>query len=387
MEKMLASGDLSDVNFTVGRQFGQTKNFAAHKFVLATRSSVFRTMFYGSLPEQCQAALDIPDICPEGFANLLSFMYADTVKDLTRDNAFATICCADKYDLPQLVKCCTDLVLSQLNPENCLATLEEAVQWHTDGIAQKCLEMVDAKSYRVLHSEHFCSLSQHVLRIILQRSTLMVEENVVFLAVESWAIAACARNDMDPSGANQRQMLGDEFFLVRFPLLSPSQFSDATKGGLLTEAEISSLIMYQNATVKPSLPFPVERRTGPQPLDPLTLRYEEDVFVHIDGMKWWRPARISKFNADQVSFVWCNTGRQGTVTPDKVVRAADILQHGQPLRARTSYVYNYKDVTYDGMEGSQHRVSCNGEDVVVLFQNLMLWNHQVVSWKLNNGRI
>ncbi|XP_055332573.1 uncharacterized protein LOC129584439 [Paramacrobiotus metropolitanus] len=93
--------------------------------------------------------------------------------------------CADKYDVPQLMKVCADLVVRQLNPVNYLDTLEEAIQGHADGIV-KCLEMVDAKGYRILSSDQFSAISQKALRKILQRSTLMAEENDVYLAAERY---------------------------------------------------------------------------------------------------------------------------------------------------------------------------------------------------------
>ncbi|XP_055355081.1 BTB/POZ domain-containing protein 1-like [Paramacrobiotus metropolitanus] len=67
MGRMLKSGDLSDVQFSVGRDFGPPKNFSAHKFVLSSASDVFYTMFNGSLPEKCDVPIVLPDIPPEGF--------------------------------------------------------------------------------------------------------------------------------------------------------------------------------------------------------------------------------------------------------------------------------------------------------------------------------
>ncbi|XP_055348211.1 BTB/POZ domain-containing protein 6-B-like [Paramacrobiotus metropolitanus] len=388
LQRLLRSGHLSDVHFSVGCQFGQTKDFFAHKLILAARSSVVHAMFYGSLPENCQIVLDIPDIHPEAFANLLSFMYADTVENLTLDNVFATMSCADKYDLPQLVEISSALVISQLKPENCLDILEEAIQSHADGIVQKCLELVDARSYRILHLESFTAVSPAALRMMLSRNTLTVEENVVWLAVERWAAAACARSNTNPSGANLREILGDVFSLIRFPLMTRSQLAKGpVKSGLLNKAEISSIITYQKTKAKQSLVFPTERRTGQQPLHPLTLRYGEDVFIPTVRGDYWEPARATAFNPSEVGFVYCGSSHSGTVTPDKVVRAADILEQGQPLQVQTVSSVSHQDATYDGMEGSQHRVSCSGRNVIVWFDCLKLLNSQVVSWKKTNGKL
>ncbi|XP_055332575.1 BTB/POZ domain-containing protein 6-B-like [Paramacrobiotus metropolitanus] len=114
---------------------------------------------------------------------------------------------------------------------------------------------------------------------------------------------------MDPSSANRREVLGDALFMIRFPLLTPLQFTDAAKNGLLTKEEISSIVTYHNATMKPSLLFSAEYRTGTQALKPLTLGYGEDVFVRTrtkEGILCWKPTRITGFNSGQLWFVWCN---------------------------------------------------------------------------------
>ncbi|XP_055348243.1 BTB/POZ domain-containing protein 3-like [Paramacrobiotus metropolitanus] len=120
VKQAFLTGKLSDVSFAVGRDFGTVKIFPAHKFVLCIRSAVFHTMFYGSLPEKCEGAINIADIHPDAFANMLSFLYTDAVDSLSTDNVIETMVCADKYDVPQLVQICSDFLDRQLNSGNCL---------------------------------------------------------------------------------------------------------------------------------------------------------------------------------------------------------------------------------------------------------------------------
>ncbi|XP_055351484.1 TD and POZ domain-containing protein 3-like [Paramacrobiotus metropolitanus] len=98
MKQTLSSGEFSNVRFSVGRHFGPVKIFEAHKNILAMRSSVFRAMFYGSLPENCAVPIDIPDIIPDAFANMLNYIYTDKAENLNADNVCDTMNCADKYD-------------------------------------------------------------------------------------------------------------------------------------------------------------------------------------------------------------------------------------------------------------------------------------------------
>ena len=60
---------MSDVSFRVGEGNG-VRNFPAHKYVLATGSSVFFAMFYGGLADKV-TDVEIPDVEPVAFHNLL----------------------------------------------------------------------------------------------------------------------------------------------------------------------------------------------------------------------------------------------------------------------------------------------------------------------------
>ena len=60
-----------DVKFQVGKA-GRLIN--AHKYVLASRSSVFAAMFYGGLPETSDVIV-VSDIDPEVFDILLRYIY------------------------------------------------------------------------------------------------------------------------------------------------------------------------------------------------------------------------------------------------------------------------------------------------------------------------
>lgn len=49
---------------------GQTQKIPAHKYVLATGSSVFYAMFYGGLAED-KEEVEVPDVEPSAFLTLL----------------------------------------------------------------------------------------------------------------------------------------------------------------------------------------------------------------------------------------------------------------------------------------------------------------------------
>ncbi|XP_055354843.1 BTB/POZ domain-containing protein 6-like [Paramacrobiotus metropolitanus] len=114
----------------------------------------------GSLPENTAGAIDIPDVTPDAFTNMLSFMYTDTLDGLHMDNVCQTWSCADKDDLPLLMEICCDFVKARLNVDNCLTVLENGMDCHADEIVQHCLEFVDRSADVVVQSTAFAVVGQ-----------------------------------------------------------------------------------------------------------------------------------------------------------------------------------------------------------------------------------
>ncbi|XP_055350025.1 uncharacterized protein LOC129596703 [Paramacrobiotus metropolitanus] len=253
---------ISDVQFAVGRDYGIAKIFPAHRLVLSVRSVVFETMFYGSLPDKCTGPIDIPDILPDAFANMLSFLYTDKVTNFTQDNVFDTLKCADKYDLPLLVTMCTDFVLDTIDVHNCLDSLDSALHFGeaAPSILEKCLCLID-ESVIIWRSEKFRTIGEKALRAILQRDTLTANEHSICSSVNEWSANMCAQRNMDATPANRREVLGQALYLIRFPLMTEAQLLDGpVKSGLLLQSEALDIYLHKHATTKPELLF----RTDPR---------------------------------------------------------------------------------------------------------------------------
>ncbi|XP_055344740.1 BTB/POZ domain-containing protein 1-like [Paramacrobiotus metropolitanus] len=260
---LLFCDDMSDVQFAIGRHYGVEKVFPAHRLIMGLRSPVFHTMFYGSLPDSGTAPISIPDIIPDVFANMLSYIYTDTVQTFTKDNVFLTLSCADRYDLPSLVVLCTEYIMNKLNVNNCLDILDDAVLYASaaPSILEKCLSLIDESATTIWKSDQFRAIGQEALCTILQRDTLTANEDTICASVDKWAENMCKRKAMDASSANRREVLGQAFLLIRFPLLTDAQLLDGpVKSGLLLQSDGWDILHYKHATIKPQLPFRTEPR-------------------------------------------------------------------------------------------------------------------------------
>ena len=110
---------LSDVTFNIlGRKF------AAHKNILTMRSPVFAAMFRHSTKEMQSNQVEVKDVDPDVFQEILRFIYTGKTQ-LTAMNKMATglLAAADKYLLEDLKSRCENHLIWQMSAENCLELL------------------------------------------------------------------------------------------------------------------------------------------------------------------------------------------------------------------------------------------------------------------------
>ncbi|XP_055332283.1 BTB/POZ domain-containing protein 6-like [Paramacrobiotus metropolitanus] len=399
--QILASGELSDVLFAVGSQHGDVKLFAAHKFILSNGSTVFYTMFHGSLPETGEQPIDVPEILPDAFSNMLTYIYTSSVDNgLKADNVFETIYCADKYSLPLLENLCLTFIKTDLKADNCLMYLENVKRCIHDcvskaGLEEKCLETVDKFSPAVLQSNYFPTVDLEILKMIVQRDSLSADEHTIYTAVEKWSAEACLRGDLEPSPANRRAVLGEVLFLVRFPLLSNKELANGPmKSVLLLETEFWDMHQYNHATSTTNMrqmPFPTVHRTGS------ILRFpkgyaefvpQEEVFVEVGSGQnlFWYPAVVVGMLPSGIISVSRNGGQtRYHCAAYKVVRAVDILKPEQEIKSPITRRYLTAKLIHYHENLNTYTVSIKGEWHSRQFMQLGVSRDQMTEWKTANS--
>jgi speckle-type POZ protein len=100
------------------------REFPAHKNILATRSEVFAAMFQHPMKEKATNHIEIEDIEPEVFQELLRFIYTGRLS-LTSMETMATglFIAADKYLLEELKMKCENYLVHHMSPNNCVVLL------------------------------------------------------------------------------------------------------------------------------------------------------------------------------------------------------------------------------------------------------------------------
>lgn len=164
---------------------GHTQVIPAHKYVLATGSSVFYAMFYGGLAE-CKQEIEVPDVEPSAFLTLLKYvpvalvieviyykgvydfkipcsryLYCDEIQ-LEADTVLSTLYVAKKYIVPHLARACVNFLETSLTAKNACLLLSQSRLFEEPDLMQRCWEVIDAQ---------VCESTENLATICLEPSS------------------------------------------------------------------------------------------------------------------------------------------------------------------------------------------------------------------------
>ncbi|XP_023291285.2 BTB/POZ domain-containing protein 6 isoform X2 [Lucilia cuprina] len=252
---------MSDVTFVVGDDFDTVQTIPAHKYILATGSSVFYAMFYGGLAENKQE-IKVPDVEPSAFLTLLRYLYCDEIQ-LEPDNILATLYAAKKYIVPHLARACVNYLEVKLTAKNACLLLSQSRLFEEPELMQRCWEVIDAQAEMAIKSEDFVDIDLKTFESILWRETLNCKEIHLFEAALNWAQNCCQKMPIDNTPQNMRKVLGQALHLIRIPTMSLDEFANGVaQTGILTSQETIDMFLHFTAKSKPTLNFPTKPRAG-----------------------------------------------------------------------------------------------------------------------------
>ncbi|KQJ96778.1 BTB/POZ and MATH domain-containing protein 2 [Brachypodium distachyon] len=139
---LLATKDGADVTFQVAGEM-----ITAHRCVLAARSPVFKAQFFGSMKEGAKShCIQIEDMMPEVFKNLMHFIYTDSLPEMKEQEEAVMVQhmleAADRYDMQRLKLICEDKLCTLINVSTAATTLALAEQHSCDVLKQACMDFL-----------------------------------------------------------------------------------------------------------------------------------------------------------------------------------------------------------------------------------------------------
>ncbi|XP_060797722.1 speckle-type POZ protein-like B [Neoarius graeffei] len=153
----------TDCSLFVGGQ-----EFKAHKSILAARSPVFNAMFEHKMEESKKNRVDISDVEPDVFREMMVFVYTDKAPNLEK-MADHLLAAADKYALERLKVMCEEALCNSLSVENVadiliLADLHSAEQLKAQAIdfINRCsvLRQLGCKDGKNWNSNHAADIME-----------------------------------------------------------------------------------------------------------------------------------------------------------------------------------------------------------------------------------
>lgn len=249
---------MSDVIFEVGVP-GNSQRIPAHKYVLATGSSVFYAMLYGELAE---SKVEVTDVEPSIFLSMLKYLYCDEIS-LEPQTVLPILYTSKKYMLPYLSIACVKYLHSILTHNNVCVLLQQSRLFEESKLTNHCWDVMDAQAELALRSEGMKQLDEATFISILERDTLACKESSIFSAALLWAEEECKRKDMEPTLENRRTVLGKALQFIRFPAMSLQEYANGpAQSGILDKDQTIDIFLYLTSDTKPTLNFPTKPRTG-----------------------------------------------------------------------------------------------------------------------------
>lgn len=199
---------LSDIKFAFPNADSNSM-IPAHKYVLATSSPVFFTMFYGDLAETSDT-INITD-CDSGvFLRFLRFIYCEEANFEDTMCAIDVWHLADKYDVPSLAKECLEYLDGNMDPVDAFDLLTYARQFNNEFLEQTCWEVIDYNAEAIVADESFLDVEHEFLLSFVKRSSARIKELSLFQALDRWATKKCEEASTTVDGEHKRRFLGED---------------------------------------------------------------------------------------------------------------------------------------------------------------------------------
>lgn len=243
MSDLFTSDSLSDVKFVFDEG---AKQIAAHKLILATKSSLFRRMFYDENEYEFLGNIQITDASPEEFTEFLQIFYLDKVT-LTGNNVAKVMDLADTYDVPQCTAVCIQFLKEILCSDNMLWIYEMSERYDCKDLKSYCADKIQIDPKSIFDTPSFKECERNLLMFILSIN-LNCDELTVFNACMDWAKYACERENIVQSTENYKKVLGNCFHLIRFPAMTNKELCTVLQSdiGFFDMETLADIFMHIN---------------------------------------------------------------------------------------------------------------------------------------------
>ncbi|KAE9549862.1 hypothetical protein FO519_006915 [Halicephalobus sp. NKZ332] len=167
MGKLLLSGNTADCWFVV-----EEKGIPAHKIVLSSFSPVFKTMFDSNCNEAKTGKIPIEDFSLDSMGIICSLIYEEFDEEkfyIHLDDIYRFI---DKYDMGELLKWITAILLKKLNFQNICRTASSACSYQDKSkeimeLYEKCLQLLVNNYQFISKMKNYKDINPEVVKDVM----------------------------------------------------------------------------------------------------------------------------------------------------------------------------------------------------------------------------
>lgn len=219
---LLASGTLSDVTLTVGRE---GKQFRVHRLILAMRSPVFEDMLLLNTTSK-SSVVTLKEDSPSAFYWLLNHIYADKSDINNIDLALQVLSLADKYMVASAYDISIKFLQNAVKRNNVLKIYKYVVHLFPDNesLRNLCSRVFRDNGNAVLVSPALLELTPETIGQLLEEPLRITSEIVIFKALVKWGQAQLKLQGKPSTTSGLRQEISQFLPLVRFFTMTSEEF-------------------------------------------------------------------------------------------------------------------------------------------------------------------
>ena len=230
----------SDIQF---RSLDRSQVIYAHKSILAASSPVFNEMFYGESSGRTRRYMSeiSEDYNQESIAAFILFIYTE---ECPKNIEFFlnVLQLIKKYQVPSFETTCKSS-LEFDTPWSAFKVIEKLLEAEAKEMTELWWTRIESRIDEVIASEYFLNINQRTLTAFLERETLCYPEIDLFHAVIRWSEYQCMLQKMWITNQNQRKVLGDSVFGIRFLSMTEEEFKKhVVSSGVLTVDEVQAIV-------------------------------------------------------------------------------------------------------------------------------------------------
>ncbi|MCO5555353.1 hypothetical protein L7F22_034814 [Adiantum nelumboides] len=157
-----------------------------HKVIVATRSSVFRTMLeIDPYKEAKNSRVRIPEISHVELKHLVEFMYTGQLTmEALQDHSPGLMLAADKYDVPLLIEICEAYLIDTMSTKNALEVLDVATRLSSaTSLKEAAMSTIVHNSETILFSREYeeFAMKNPLLAVRVSQSMMQQLKSRLFL--------------------------------------------------------------------------------------------------------------------------------------------------------------------------------------------------------------